>query len=514
LQDDSGGVRLAGVQFDKPDSAILGTIVEVRGEAAPGGFVPVVTNAVAVRTGWSPMPERGMEVTLDQAMTGTEDGHWVEMQGFVRNITQVNGLLKMDVSTGTGQFEAWMPIGQSSKSLHRATVRVSGVCASKSNERGQLVGVQIWVPEPKDLQLIDPAPADLFAVPFRSLDSLRRFDVRNAVNQWVRTKGTVVFQVPGQFVAMQDGTFSVYAVSQETNSFRPGDLLEAVGLPTHQSGRFVLRETVFRRAGTGSELSPERLVSLRDISLGMDGRLAYIEGVLLNDAQKDGQAHLLVRNGTATFEASLDLSMEGDALAPAGLDLDSRLGLTGVYEVQRDEHGTPRGFELRLRSWRDVRVLETAPWWNLTRLIWLLFAVLAVWLIALAWGMLISHKNKLLRHAQSELQSANDQLEHRVIERTRELLEQIAAKELAHAELAETQRQLMEASHHAGMAEVATGVLHNVGNVLNSANVSVSTLRPPGWPHPTPECSRTGRGRYSHAKRFLLLPPGRDHPGI
>lgn len=36
--------------------------------------------------------------------------------------------------------------------------------------------------------------------------------------------------------------------------------------------------------------------------------------------------------------------------------------------------------------------------------------------------------------------------------------------------------QLMEASREAGMAEVATGVLHNVGNVLNSVNVSSTML--------------------------------------
>eukprot|EP01035_Chromulina_nebulosa_P046800 gene46800-biopygen32477 len=45
------------------------------------------------------------------------------------------------------------------------------------------------------------------------------------------------------------------------------------------------------------------------------------------------------------------------------------------------------------------------------------------------------------------------------------------------AELAEAQRQLMELSRQAGMAEVATGVLQNVGNVLNSVNISASLLR-------------------------------------
>jgi signal transduction histidine kinase len=44
------------------------------------------------------------------------------------------------------------------------------------------------------------------------------------------------------------------------------------------------------------------------------------------------------------------------------------------------------------------------------------------------------------------------------------------------AELESLHRQLMEASRHAGMAEVAISVLHNVGNVLNSVNVSASLV--------------------------------------
>jgi NO-binding membrane sensor protein with MHYT domain len=40
----------------------------------------------------------------------------------------------------------------------------------------------------------------------------------------------------------------------------------------------------------------------------------------------------------------------------------------------------------------------------------------------------------------------------------------------------ELQTQLRDVSHQAGMAEVATGVLHNVGNVLNSLGVSAALL--------------------------------------
>jgi PAS domain S-box-containing protein len=46
----------------------------------------------------------------------------------------------------------------------------------------------------------------------------------------------------------------------------------------------------------------------------------------------------------------------------------------------------------------------------------------------------------------------------------------------AEAKLEIVNKQLLESSRQAGMAEVATGVLHNVGNVLNSVNVSATLV--------------------------------------
>ena len=61
-----------------------------------------------------------------------------------------------------------------------------------------------------------------------------------------------------------------------------------------------------------------------------------------------------------------------------------------------------------------------------------------------------------------ELQLSNDRLEERVEERTRELME--------------AERELVDAARMAGMAEIATNVLHNVGNVLNSVNISAELV--------------------------------------
>jgi signal transduction histidine kinase len=70
--------------------------------------------------------------------------------------------------------------------------------------------------------------------------------------------------------------------------------------------------------------------------------------------------------------------------------------------------------------------------------------------------------NRMLDRLQAkdaELRSANLKLVGEIDERKR------------------LEAKLLEASRHAGMAQVATGVLHNVGNVLNSVNISANILR-------------------------------------
>jgi len=80
-------------------------------------------------------------------------------------------------------------------------------------------------------------------------------------------------------------------------------------------------------------------------------------------------------------------------------------------------------------------------------------------------GQLVDGFNEMLGQIQTRdlaLQSARDGLEKRVEERTREL-------ENLH-------KQLVDASRRGGMTEIATNVLHNVGNVLNSVNISTSLI--------------------------------------
>jgi signal transduction histidine kinase len=476
VQDASGGIRVVNPRWDEPDSAKPGTVVLLEGMTSEGAFVPVVTNAVLRRTGWWKVEEQ-RQVTLERALNGVEEGNWVEMRGFVRDVIQTNGLTRFDLSTSSGEFQAWTPVWPPFNSLKGSIIRVRGVCSAVANARHQLTGIQIWTPDGQSIDTEESAPGDLFAQPLRPLNSLRQFSTERALNQRVRTSGTVVLHVPGHYLYVQDGVDSVFALSQQPDVLQPGDRVEVVGFPGKEGQKFVLREAVYRRLASGSEPKPAPLSGANSGDVYLEGLLAKTEGILLNKMEKDGETHLLVQTKNFTSEAILNSAAPETEKKLQALALGSRLALTGVYEVQSDESGRPHSFLLRLRSWNDVQLLQPPPWWTLARLLWVLAGVFAVFLIALTWGILIARKNALLNQAHTELQMANDQLEIRVAERTQELQDQVAAKERAHTELAQAQQSLMLASRRAGMAEVATGVLHNVGNVLNSVNVSTTLLR-------------------------------------
>jgi signal transduction histidine kinase len=126
--------------------------------------------------------------------------------------------------------------------------------------------------------------------------------------------------------------------------------------------------------------------------------------------------------------------------------------------------------ELFLKEWDDV--MRKMLWRSSSAL--LLLAVGAWWLLSSNTRLQLELKDR--QFAQEALRKAHEELESRVLERTRALRLEVAERRRVERELVDANALTYEISHRAGMAEVATSVLHNIGNVLNSANVSVLLL--------------------------------------
>ncbi len=140
----------------------------------------------------------------------------------------------------------------------------------------------------------------------------------------------------------------------------------------------------------------------------------------------------------------------------------------GSYKL-RVQAKSPRG-DLGRKTSFTFRI--KAPWFKST---WAVFGLVLITtgVFLLGWHVL-----------SWRLRTAKRRLERIVTERTQQISEQKHKIELAHRDLQtshqtlkETQQQLLQVSHQAGMAEIAINLLHNVGNALNSVNVSAGVLR-------------------------------------
>ncbi len=472
ILDSSGGIRCMQSRLQDGRRVRLGMIVRANGIAARGPFAPTITNAIMHQTGVTSMPDAPL-VSYEEAMTGTQDGRWVTMRGYVRNASRANNFIRLELVASGGEFTARVPLDSTMETLAGSVISVKGVSVADTNSRRQLTGVEIWSPDESEVQIEQSPPPDLFALPLRPLASLRQFNLFNTLNERVRTSGTVTLDVPGRYLYLQDGDNGVLALSDQTQLLQPGDRVEVVGFCGNQGGNFLLREAAYRRISSGPELVPFQLPAAPSITEDLDGSLVRAQGTLLNVIGKRDETDFTIQSQGLIFEARLDKSAP---LALQQFQLGSQVALTGVYRIQRDEYGQPRSFLLNLRSGDDVRILRPPPWWTRSRMLWVLAGALLAILLILSWAFQATRKNTLLMQSQSELKTARDRLEERVRERTRELSEQVQAKERAHERLSEAQQRLMLASRQAGMAEMATGVLHNVGNVLNSVNVSASVI--------------------------------------
>ena len=141
----------------------------------------------------------------------------------------------------------------------------------------------------------------------------------------------------------------------------------------------------------------------------------------------------------------------------------------------------------------DSMDIELRPHYYQTAWFYALCASLAC---AALFGVYARHVQRR-RKKERDMQKAREQLEAEVVRRTAELAKangslhdevqchkrteaelksEIEERKRMQLEIERTHQELVETSRLAGMTEIATNVLHNVGNILNSVNVSASLV--------------------------------------
>jgi PAS domain-containing protein len=93
---------------------------------------------------------------------------------------------------------------------------------------------------------------------------------------------------------------------------------------------------------------------------------------------------LLLQDGNIIFEARL-VNLQVPAIFKT-LREGSLLQVTGICTIEVDENRQPKRFSVRLRFPKDVVVVDLPPWWNASRILTLIGAMVVLILAALLWA--------------------------------------------------------------------------------------------------------------------------------
>lgn len=389
LQDVSGGIAVSRSGEQTPE---FGTALSLTGVTVRGTYVPAV-EALAIDQYGPQLPPPPRRISLEQALTGAEEGLWVEMRGYVRQVTSDRDWLRLVLVTPTGEFEAMLPPGESSGQLQGAMVRVQGVCVGQPGVNREQAGIRLWAQRREAITVEEPAPADPFAAPVETIAALRQLSAAQAVGRRLRLQGTVLLHEPGRYLHVQDGSDGLFVLSRDSERLAPGARVELVGLPGWLGSRPVLREARWRAAGPAR--APD-VLELENVALPVpeaDNRLVRVRAVLRQAVSEAGQARLTLQTGATIFDGTL---REAAEWTPPRVG--SRLALTGVYVLEYDEYRRPHGFRLELRGPSDIAVLEAPSWWTVER-IWIFVGVLGL-VISLGFAWIAALRGQVRRQTE------------------------------------------------------------------------------------------------------------------
>ena len=409
IQDLSGGVRVRLPQGVPPPP--LQRFARVVGRTCQGSFGPAVDMLELhdLSSMAHPAPKR---VTYAQAISGSEDGQWVEMRGFIRRTASEGDWRWIYVTTPEGEFTGHLLSPVNFVATPGSLLRVHGVCEVTADAKNRIDGVRLRVPYLHDIVIEEDAPAEVYDLPLRRVAELRRLFAKEELVR-ARIAVQVVNHVPGQYIIAQDGDEALTIFSREPGQLVPGDMIEAVGIVGRDGARMVLREAVYRRMRVGEAPAPIVLADASAQDFQNDLRLVRVEGTLIDFSRHSDRLRLTLQSGNAIFDAVLDHPAAG---GPQGdLSVGMLVELTGVYRIVFDDSYRPRGFQMELRSGGDLVVLRSARFWTVSRALLAAGALAGCMLAGFIWVAALRHRmrvqTKQIREQLEKQSSLENELE-------------------------------------------------------------------------------------------------------
>jgi signal transduction histidine kinase len=451
-----------------PYLRLEGMYVEVQGTIGGANGLGIIPLDFAKILGKGQMPEP-LRASMDDLLAGNCDGKWVQLDGVVTAFEKQRLWLRVN----GGQLVVWVneTDWKGEDRMLGSFVRVSGVCAPL-NSGQQRLGVRLLVPSADWVETLEASPENPFNLPTSTIDRLLQPDPRapRLRTPFRKITGVVTYK-ESQTLFVQTNSLAVRVFLRDEAEVAPGDVVEVVGVPALDGLMPKLVQAVIKKNGR-APLPVANPIDVQqwtadDYGINQDGTRSVVEATLLGlSANESVQILELQQDATdIPFRAYLPRDPQGLFSLPVG----SRVRLEGVVKDKADavpDFGqVVSSFEMYLNSPADILVLARPSWWTSRHTFWLLGGLGLVLFAALTWiGSLRTQVHRRTR----ELHVVIEQHEKTEVQ----LQAEISERKRMEIEVEKSHKALIDTSRQAGMAEVATSILHNVGNVLNSVNIA------------------------------------------
>jgi signal transduction histidine kinase len=440
VQDATSGVFVENKADDHPEP---GDVVEVKGLTQPGAFAPIISKPSWTIVGTAPLP-KAKRVSLEQLMSGLEDGQRVEIGGTVRAVTALTAALDIEIASGGNRIHVFRkrPSDVDPQNLVGARVRARGVVAASFNAAlRHLMSVVMFVTATNDFvveQWESANPFDNEIIPLSGIAEYRR-DIQPG--QRVHLRGVVILQRPGEDLFLQDTNSGLQVRTRQAGKLEVGDVVDVVGFPDIHHFLPVLDDAIFLKTSETRVPTVPKKATIGGIQKGMHhADLITLQADLLERTVRQSQTTsgssaiaLLLQSEGMAFTAEAEVPAGDDKLT--SIPIGSLVEATGVCFTQSGEDQKMHSLQLLLADSSTVRILRRASWFTPQRLLIGVAILCLVLVLAVSWSVTVSKKNLVLRElirdretAQLALQQAHDQLEDRVKERTAQLKFQITAR--------------------------------------------------------------------------------------
>ena len=383
----------AGIYIDDPNLKtpfVPGERLEIQGVTEDVDFAPQIGKPHYRVVGEAPLP-KPQPASFDSLISTREDSQFVQFEGIVQSATLSANRLILDVLGGGGHLNGIVlnPQGLSAAQLVDAKVRLQGVCGAIFNQMRQLTAVQLAVPSPRQLTVLEPPAPDPFSLPVRALKDVMVFTPQGTSEHRIRVQGTVTLQRPrGLFI--QDGSQGLFLPGARTQDWRPGDRVDAVGFADVGDYTPVLRQTVLRGRGSAPLPAPVPVTASQARGGQFDAVRVRLEATVRDQRHSETDQEIAVQDGDVLFEVRIEQNRaprEWPNLAPG-----TRVRLTGVCSVSVDRDRQPTGFAVLLDSPADLVILARPSWWTLRRAVAGLTLLAFVALVVLAWVLVLRQR--------------------------------------------------------------------------------------------------------------------------